>query len=83
MANTALVTEPVIHEEKMDRLAEVAVRVGLGLKAGQELVMTASIDALPLARTYYGASLSRGRFTRHHALHGRCGGADALSLRPE
>jgi aminopeptidase len=34
----------------MDNLAEVAVRVGLGLKAGQELVMTASIDALPLAR---------------------------------
>ncbi len=38
------------HEEKLDRLAEVAVRVGLGLKAGQELLMTASLDALPLAR---------------------------------
>ena len=38
------------HEEKLDQLAEVAVRVGLGLKAGQELVMTASPDALPLAR---------------------------------
>jgi aminopeptidase len=38
------------HEEKLDRLAEVAVRVGLGLQAGQELVMTASLDALPLAR---------------------------------
>jgi aminopeptidase len=31
-------------------LAEVAVKVGLGLRAGQELVMTASLDALPLAR---------------------------------
>jgi aminopeptidase len=31
-------------------LAEVAIRVGLGLKAGQELVMTASLDAVPLAR---------------------------------
>jgi aminopeptidase len=38
------------HEEKLNRLAEVAVRVGLGLQAGQELVMTASLDALPLAR---------------------------------
>jgi len=38
------------HEQKLDLLAEVAVRVGLGLKAGQELVMTASLDAVPLAR---------------------------------
>jgi aminopeptidase len=38
------------HEQKLDLLAEVAVRVGLGLKAGQELLMTASLDALPLAR---------------------------------
>src|SRR6202451_1121198 len=37
-------------EEKLDRLAEVAVRVGLGLRAGQELVLTAPIDALPLVR---------------------------------
>ena len=38
------------HEEKLDLFAQVAVNVGLGLKAGQELVMTASTDALPLAR---------------------------------
>lgn len=38
------------HEERLDRLGEVAVKVGLGLKPGQELVMTASIDALPLVR---------------------------------
>lgn len=41
-------------EEKLDRLAEVAVRVGLGLGAKgapeQELVMSASIEALPLVR---------------------------------
>ncbi len=36
--------------EKLDLLAEVAVRVGLGLKHGQELVMTAPIEALPLVR---------------------------------
>jgi len=38
------------HEQKLDMLAEVAVRVGLGLKEGQELVMTASLDAVALAR---------------------------------
>lgn len=37
-------------EQKLDKLAEVAIRVGLGLKAGQELVMTAAVDTLPLAR---------------------------------
>jgi aminopeptidase len=37
-------------DEKLDRLAEVAVRVGLNLRAGQELIMTAPLDALPLAR---------------------------------
>jgi aminopeptidase len=37
-------------EEKLDRLAEVAVKVGLGLKAGQELIMSAPIEALPLVR---------------------------------
>ena len=37
-------------EDKLDRLAEVAVRVGLGLAHGQELVMTAPLEAIPLAR---------------------------------
>ena len=37
-------------EQKLDRLAEVAVRVGLGLQDGQELVLTAPTDALPLVR---------------------------------
>jgi aminopeptidase len=37
-------------EQKLDRLAEVAVRIGLGLKEGQELVLTAPTDALPLVR---------------------------------
>jgi aminopeptidase len=37
-------------DEKLDRLAEVAVKVGLGLKAGQELIMSAPIEALPLVR---------------------------------
>ena len=37
-------------EQNLDRLAEVAVRAGLGLAPGQELVLTATLDAIPLAR---------------------------------
>src|SRR6201996_4709445 len=37
-------------EQKLDRLAQVAGNAGLGLERGQELVMTATLDALPLAR---------------------------------
>lgn len=35
---------------KLDRLAEVAVRAGLGLAHGQELLVTATVEAIPLAR---------------------------------
>jgi aminopeptidase len=61
------------YEKKLDQLAEVAVRVGLGLKAGQELVMTASLDAVPLARRITeqayraGASLVTTLFTDDEA----------------
>ena len=37
-------------QKNLDRLAEVAVHAGLGLAPGQELVMTATLDAVPLAR---------------------------------
>jgi aminopeptidase len=37
-------------DQKLDRLAEVAVRIGVGLEAGQELVITAPTEALPLVR---------------------------------
>lgn len=37
-------------EKNLDRLAEIAVRAGLGLAPGQELVMTATLDAVSLAR---------------------------------
>ena len=50
MTQTALTAEERTHEQKLDKLAEVAIRVGLGLRTGQELVMTASLDSLPLAR---------------------------------
>jgi aminopeptidase len=38
------------HAQLLDRLAEVAVRVGLGLKPGQELVLTAPLEAIALVR---------------------------------
>jgi len=37
-------------EEKLDRFAEVAVRVGLNLARGQELLISAPLEALPLVR---------------------------------
>jgi aminopeptidase len=37
-------------EQRLKRLADVAVNVGLGLAPGQELFTTAPIDALPLVR---------------------------------
>ena len=41
---------PAIDPKKLDKLAEVAVHIGLGLKPGQDLYMTSPISALPLAR---------------------------------
>ena len=38
------------HDERLDRLAQVAVTVGLGLRAGQEVVLTAPLLAVPLVR---------------------------------
>ena len=35
-------------EQRLDRLGEIAVKVGVRVKPGQELVMTAPIEALPL-----------------------------------
>src|ERR1700687_4666980 len=39
-----------IDPAKLDRLAEVAIKVGLQLKAGQDLLLTAPAVALPLVR---------------------------------
>jgi aminopeptidase len=61
------------HEARLDSLAEVAVRVGLGLQKGQEVVMTAPLDALPLVRRITehayraGASLVTTLFTDEEA----------------
>src|SRR5580704_16913668 len=47
---TELPKTSLSFEQKLDRLAQVAVNAGLGLAPGQELLMTATLDALPLAR---------------------------------
>lgn len=39
-----------MNTDKLDRLAELAIQIGLGLERGQEVVMTAPIEAIPLAR---------------------------------
>ncbi len=39
-----------IDPQKLEKLAEVAIKVGLGLQPGQDLYMTAPTGALPLAR---------------------------------
>jgi aminopeptidase len=43
-------TAAPIDAEKLDKLAQVAIKVGLQLKPGQDLVLTAPIAALPLVR---------------------------------
>jgi aminopeptidase len=40
----------ITQDARLDRLAMLAIRTGLGLAPGQELVMTAPVEALPLAR---------------------------------
>ena len=50
MTQTATALEARTQAENLDLLAAVAVNVGLGLKPGQELVMTASLDSVALAR---------------------------------
>lgn len=43
-------TEGVIESTKLEKLAEVAVKVGLDLQKGQDLVITAPLAAAPLVR---------------------------------
>lgn len=51
MSNVATAPQTTLtFEEKLDRLAKVAVQVGLGLQEGQQMVLTSTVDALPLVR---------------------------------
>lgn len=42
--------EQVVDPVKLDRLAQIAVQTGLGLQKGQQIVLTAPVEALPLVR---------------------------------
>ncbi|HEV7718224.1 MAG TPA: aminopeptidase [Arsenicitalea sp.] len=50
MSSNPLAFSSAIDAEKLDKLAQVAIHVGLQLQAGQDLVLTAPIAALPLVR---------------------------------
>ena len=39
-----------INPESIDRLAELAIRTGLGLETGQDLLISAPVESLPLVR---------------------------------
>ena len=49
-----------IDPKLIDRLAEVAVRTGLNLQPGQELILTAPVGALPLVRAVTAAAYRAG-----------------------
>jgi len=40
----------IIDPTHIDRLAELAVKTGLALRPGQDLMITAPLEALPLVR---------------------------------
>jgi aminopeptidase len=51
---------PPIDSEKLDRLAEIAINVGLNLQPGQDMILTASTESLPLARRVVAAAYRAG-----------------------
>ncbi len=53
-------TSTAIDPELIDRLAEVAVRTGVNLQEGQQLVLTAPVSALPLVRAVTRAAYRAG-----------------------
>ena len=40
----------IIDEQKLDKLGELAIKTGVALQSGQDLLLTAPIEALPLVR---------------------------------
>lgn len=49
-----------IDPQKLEKLAELAIKVGLGLREGQDLFMTSPTSALPLARKIAEAAYKAG-----------------------
>ncbi|MCT4578079.1 aminopeptidase [Donghicola sp.] len=54
-----MTTDP-ISPKALDKLADVAVKVGLNLQEGQDLVITAPVEALPLVRRITAAAYRAG-----------------------
>jgi len=50
MMNTTSTENSLIDPVKLDRLAETAIKVGLQLQSGQDLLITSPSEALPLVR---------------------------------
>lgn len=78
------------HEARLAQLADVAIRVGLNLQPGQELVMTSPMEALPLARLITDAAYRAGasivttlfsddQLTLSRYRHGRAEGFDTAT----
>ncbi|AQX28765.1 aminopeptidase [Bartonella sp. JB63] len=55
----------MIYPEMLNRLAEVAIKVGLNLQEGQDLILTAPVKALPLVRqiAYHAYKVGAGVIT--------------------
>lgn len=53
-------TAPTIDPAKLDKLADVVVRVGLNIQEGQDLLMSADTESLPLARRIVSAAYRAG-----------------------
>lgn len=49
-----------LSDAELDRMADVAVRVGLNLQPGQDLILTAPVEALPLVRRVVAAAYRAG-----------------------
>ena len=56
------------HEELLDRYAQLAVRSGLNLQKGQQLLITAPLDAVPLVRAHHRTCLQGRRNPGHRLL---------------
>ena len=49
-----------MDQAKLEKLADVAVRIGVNLKEGQDLIVTAPVEALPLVRAITEAAYKAG-----------------------
>ena len=73
---------PSIDPQKLGRLAETAIKVGLRLQPGQDLFLTAPVAALPLARAVVAEAYKAGAGLVTPILSDEEIDARALPLRP-